>query len=104
MSSHPSSAEPQPWPEFCNLLKNNWGPWRDWMSLIVGHWLCRCHSRLGRLNSLGQARCGMGKTRVWFIFQHWGDSGDIASLASAGKLQPGLWRRGGGSSPVSGTA
>lgn len=25
MSPHLPSAELQPWPEFCSLLKNNWG-------------------------------------------------------------------------------
>lgn len=33
------STELQPWPEFCSLLKNNWGQRGDWMSLIVSRWL-----------------------------------------------------------------
>lgn len=55
MSPHLPSAERQLWPEFCSLLKNNWGQRGDWMSLIISDWLHWCRSRLGGLNSLGQA-------------------------------------------------
>lgn len=56
------SAEPEPWPEFCSLLKNNWGQRGDWMSLIISCWLGWCRSRLGGPISLGQA-CEAGKAR-----------------------------------------
>lgn len=55
MSPHLPSAERQLWPEFCSLLKNNCGQRGDWMSLIISDWLHWCRSRLGGLNSLGQA-------------------------------------------------
>lgn len=53
MSSHLPSAEPQPWPEFCSLLKNNWGQQGDWMSLTISRWFRPCCSKRGRQNSLG---------------------------------------------------
>lgn len=72
MNPHLPSAELQPWPEFCSLLKNNWGQRGDWMSLTISRWLRWCCSRLGGLNSLGQAYQGSG------TFFNWGGAVETA--------------------------
>lgn len=77
MSSHLPSAEPQLWPEFCSLLKNNWG---QRGGLDVNHYQLLALlvlQQAGRAEQFGTGMTQGGEDQEsGSLF--WGDSGDIA--------------------------